>query len=200
MLRTLFIITALGLLGGCTQMVQETPGTRMSWEQHRQRISEISSWTLDGRVSIRSGDEAWSGSLRWQQDGDRYDLVINAPLGAGSLQLKGNPDFVVLRHSNQETPYTSSNPEKLLQQQLGWHVPVDSLRYWVVGLPDPQRKPAEQVKIDEYGRLAQMQQAGWDIRFLRYLKVRDLQLPGKVFLDNKDQGIRMVISSWELKP
>lgn len=187
------------MLGGCTQMVQQVPPTKISWQQHKQRISEISQWTLDGRVSIRSGDEAWNGSLHWQQEGEQYNLTISAPLGAGSLQLQGSPHYVVLRQSNRDRPYTSTDPDKLLQQQLGWHIPVGSLQYWVVGLPDPNRNPATQMKIDEYGRLMQMQQAGWDIRILRYLQVHGLQLPGKLFVENKGQGIRMVISRWELK-
>lgn len=199
-IRSRLVLLPLLFLSACTQIVEpDKPPQKQTWEQHQKQLGKIVNWELNGRVSIRSGKDAWSGSLYWLQNRDRYDLRILAPLGMGSLHLKGSAAGVVLKHSGEEASFSSRDPELLLSRKFGWYIPVKSLRYWVKGLPDPRFGKAGQLKLDTYGRVAEMQQAGWQIRFLRYQSVKNIQLPGKVFLNHNGLGVRMIIREWDLK-
>jgi outer membrane lipoprotein LolB len=135
-------------------------------------------------------------SLNWQQRQDRYSLNIIAPLGQGSMQLHGDAVQVTLLTDEGET-VNSSDPDLLLYQQLGWKVPVSALRYWVLGLPAPGDSTQ---RLDEYGRLSHLTQAGWEIAFLDYQPQFGAELPRKVFIDNHLARVRLVIDNWQPLP
>ena len=71
------------------------------------------------------------------------------------------------------------------------------MRYWVLGLPVPNRKTQE-LHIDQAGHLVDLQQDGWRISVLRYQKVGDLELPEKVYLQNDPLKVRLVVGEWQL--
>jgi outer membrane lipoprotein LolB len=111
--------------------------------------------------------------------------------------MHGSNHNVVLRTSEDEV-FTSNDPEALIQEHLGWRVPVAGLRFWAVGLYDPATPRVMQ--LDERGRISQLQQGGWDVDFRRYTLVNELELPDKIFLSNHELDVRLVIDRWELDP
>lgn len=187
---------ALLLLAGCT-MAPPRPrptDTQQAWLQHQSQLAALHNWRLSGRLGIQTGHEGWHASLDWQQHNSSYTIHITAPLGQGSLQLEGNAAGVRLQTSEGETAI-AEDPGLLLYQQFGWKVPVASLRYWVLGLP----APGEAVEtLDDYGRLSQLEQAGWEIKFLDYETQQGVELPGRVFVNNHQAKVRLVISEWKL--
>jgi len=90
----------------------------------------------------------------------------------------------------------SQDPEQLLSQRLGWRVPIKGLRYWAVGQKIPDQ-PAK-FDLDPMGHLANLEQAGWKIRYRRYVTVDGYSLPSKIFMDNKGLDIRIVIDRWQI--
>ncbi len=195
MIRFLGILV-VALLAGCAGVAPRPPvgAPEQAWAVHRDRLEALDSWRLNGRLAIRSEGEAWHASLNWHQENSHYAVRITAPLGQGSLRLEGTPRFVQLQTSKGESA-VSDDPERLLYQQLGWRVPVASLRYWVLGLPAPG---AAQRQLDSQGRLAQLQQNGWSIQFLDYRQEDGVDVPGRVFASRGDAEVRLVVGSWEL--
>ena len=53
--------------------------------------------------------------------------------------------------------------EGLTQQDSGFDPPLDSLRYWVLGVPEPGH-PAQE-SLDALQRLASLEQDGWQIQY-----------------------------------
>ena len=51
--------------------------------------------------------------------------------------------------------------ERELQWRYGWTIPVRSLRYWALGIPDPS-VPAT-TELDEQGRLQTLEQNNWRV-------------------------------------
>ncbi len=183
---------------GCTTAPPrpQPTDTQQAWQNHQLQLSALHNWRLSGRLGIQTGHEGWHAGLDWQQHNSAYTIRITAPLGQGSLLLQGDTTGVLLQTSDGETAH-AADPGLLLYQQFGWKVPVASLRYWVLGLP----APGHAVKtLDEYGRLSRLQQAGWEITFLDYELQHGVELPGRVFVNNHQAKVRLVIGEWQLTP
>jgi outer membrane lipoprotein LolB len=187
---------ALLLLAGCTGAPpRPQPLDReQAWQLRQQALGSLHSWSLSGRLGIQTGHEGWHMSISWEQRQGGYTIRITAPLGQGSLLLEGDTSGVLLQTSDGES-VRAEDPGLLLYQQFGWRVPVAALRYWVLGLPAPGEA---QRSLDEYGRLSHLQQSGWEIDFLDYENRQGIELPGRVFVNNHNAKVRLVIGDWQL--
>lgn len=186
------------LLAGCSSTPpRPLPDDAQSvWEERQFHLSQLTQWHLNGRLAIQTGHEGWHLKIDWQQDRQTYAINLIAPLGQGSLKLDGNEHFVTLQSDKGEA-VSATDPAALLQQQLGWRVPVTALRYWVRGIPAPGPR---QEQLDEYGRLTHLEQGEWEIQFLDYQPQQGLELPGRVFINNHQAKVKLVISDWQLTP
>ena len=117
------------------------------------------------------------------------------PLGVGSINIAGQPNLVTVQVNSKEE-ITAHSAEEILQQQFGWHLPVSSLYYWIRGLPKPN--VASVKHFDEFNHLISLQQQGWNIHYLRYSGVNNIDLPSKIILDSATLNLRIVISDWEV--
>ncbi len=168
-----------------------------SWEQRQAFLTEVSQWSLSGRIAIRAGKKGWSANLRWQQNSDRFEIQLNAPLGQGAAHFYGDDTQVVMELPDQP-PKVAASVEELLQEALGWHVPIEGLRYWITGLPAPTTHP--KIELDNLNRLDRLQQSGWQINYRRYTQVGQMSLPKKIELNNHDLRLRLMIDEWVLEP
>ena len=196
-----FVFLLILFLSGCESLpVTETPVSgvvidpQVAWANHQSQLGNLEAWTLDGRISIRQEEEAWHASLRWQQIDSAYHINLFGPFGQGAAQLDGSPQGVMLQHDGQTTQ--SDDAERLLQQRLGLQVPVNGLRYWVVGLVAPGSEYMQELAPN--GRLAVLQQNGWRVRYRAYKTVKGFMLPGKIFLDHDGLDVRVVIDQWQV--
>ena len=83
-----------------------------------------------------------------------------------------------------------------MYEQLGWRVPISSLRYWVLGRPDPS-KNSSLLEFDDFGRIKSLQQDGWSVNYRRYQLFQQLDLPGKIAIKNHQLGVKLVIDRWQ---
>lgn len=167
------------------------------WEQRQTELSKINDWHLAGRVAIINGVESWHLDMQWQRHHDKYILDLSGPFGAGHTQLTGSNDGVVLVDSDQNYFYAESS-ERLLREVTGLRMPVNSLLHWMRGLPNWKVNKDKQL-IDEFGRLAMLQQDGWRVRFKGYSNVGQHELPQKIFISGYDLKIKIFIDEWDLK-
>lgn len=198
MKKYLFVLVAL-LQAGCASVPEPPPVEHpdLVWQQRRAELSRIAYWHLTGRVAVTNGDEAWHINMDWKQEGDDYQILLNGPFGAGKVKLIGNAQGVELHDSDNHTFY-SDNPATLLRERTGVSMPVEGLRYWIVGLNTPQQK--DPPKLDPQGRLAYLEDDHWRVKFRRYIEVNGLSLPEKIFIARPEQEIdvRLVIDEWKL--
>lgn len=201
MKRGLPCLIALGLvilLSACASKPRTTASgevPRVSWQQHQRIVNGLEQWMLTARVSVKTRDKAWSGKVHWQQQGGQYHIQFSAPFGQGAFRLDGSPAGVEMQLADGEA-YVSTDAETLIFEQLGWRFPLGGLRYWVKGVPDPSLSPV--LSFDEDGRLATLKQTHWRISYPDYLQVGKLFLPRKVYLQNTELSVRLVIDQWEL--
>lgn len=155
------------------------------------------SWLAQGRLAVKSGDEAWHGTFAWHQAPRLVRIELAGPLGQGSVRLREDPGGARLEIGAEQV-IQGSDSEALLQEQLGWAMPVQGLRYWISGHPDPGR-PAT-VERDGAGRVTGLAQDGWRIACSRYLEVDGGLLPHRVVLEREELRVRLVIDRWRLGP
>lgn len=182
-------------LNGCalfsTPAAPEAPD-KAAWLERRAEYSRISQWTVRARMATALF--GWSGSLQWQQQEDDLQLAVSGPLGLGGFRAQGSLQHVEVETSDQKR--LSGDPERLFRDVVGWHFPLRGMRYWALGLPVPG-KPAAPV-LDARGRLSELQQDGWQLRYQEYRQYGAAELPRRIRLEKGDLTIRIVIDDWKL--
>lgn len=183
----------LVLIAGCATAPPQTAASA-DWLRHRSLLNELRDWRVSGRIAIQHEREGWSASLQWRQTGEEYVLRLSAPLGRGTVELSGSEAGVSMRTADNRV-LTADTPETLMQDNLGWHVPLRGLSFWVRGLPEPGSEP-EGMSFDANGRIQDLRQDGWHVSYERYLSEGAYQLPGKMTLENRQLRVKLVISDW----
>lgn len=198
LMRNLLVPVLVLLLAGCAglspQESIEGPGNKQDWTTHKARIIEIDGWQISGKIGIRAPQDSGSGTLFWLQRQDYFDIRLSGPLGRGATRLTGRPDAVALEVAGQGR-FEAESPEALVESQLGWQLPVSNLLWWVRGLPAPDSR--SRIALDAHGRLANLQQDGWDIQYLGYSEEHGYALPSRIKLAGRDLQITLVVKDWQ---
>jgi outer membrane lipoprotein LolB len=191
------------LLAGCASLFQPAPPPytltvqqQAALQARRQALAPVSAWTLAGRLSIKTGDDAWAGKLLWQQSRDEFRIHFNTPTGQGAVQLMSNPQFGVEMRPAQGGVYYADDAETLLYEHTGWKLPVSGMRFWIVGLPVDQALGF--IQFDAQSRIQRLEQSQWRIEYKGYQSVQAYELPRKITLENDQLKIRIVIDRWEV--
>lgn len=170
------------------------PDFSAGWPRHQALLQELREWRVSGRIAIRHEQEGWNATLHWRQKGEEYVMRLSAPLGRGTVELSGSEAGVSMRTADNRLLHADT-PELLMQDNLGWHVPLRGLSFWVRGLPEPGSQP-EDMSFDASGRIQDLRQNGWHVSYERYLSEGSYELPGKMTLENRELRVRLVINDW----
>lgn len=201
--RALLVSTLVLLgLGGCSTMRTDPAlpdktsieERQAAWAVHRARIESLEDWTIEGRAAIRAEDGGGSVQLRWVQVGAHFDMLINAPLGQGSLRVTGRPDDALVVDATGERLRTN-DLDRVLGAQTGWPVPVAALPDWIRGLPGEH---AGDYELDEHGRVTRIEQSPWVIELDRYREQAGYMLPGRLRAESGALRMKLIIDQWRL--
>lgn len=198
LLRHVIVFSFIALLAGCagigSREAVQGQGDAKQWQAHKEQLSSLDGWQINGKVGIRAPKDSGSGTLFWLQRQDYYDIRLSGPLGRGAARLTGRPGAVSLEVANQGR-YEAPDPETLLQDQLGWKLPVSHLVWWVRGLPAPGSKSA--LTLDGNSRLSNLVQDDWQIEYLSYTEQNGFWLPERIKLHGKDLDVTLVVKDWQ---
>ena len=189
----LFVLTACSMPVTRTDSAAKT--SLLNWNERLAYLQQTDEWGVSGRIAMRTPEDAWSASLKWQQRDTDFDIQLFGPLGGKALSVTGGKDYVVLTTDEGET-FSEQNAAALIYRQTGWHVPVDSLHYWARAMQIPGQDAL--VEHDKNGRLTRLQQAGWDIHYQDYQVVDQLEMPRKLRLENKNFTVKLIFRGWQL--
>lgn len=185
-------------LAGCADLsISPVPGDISAdpWNTRRDYLVKLRAWTLTGRLAVQTEHEGWTATLHWIQDNENYNMRFIAPLGQGTYELSGDVHKVSMLTADNRF-LQANDPESLMLDNLGWNVPLNGLKYWIRGLPEPGTAPDNMI-LDDKGRITDLQQSGWRISILRYAEVEGIDLPGKLFMQNDRFKLRLVIQDWK---
>ncbi|HRL93768.1 MAG TPA: lipoprotein insertase outer membrane protein LolB [Pseudomonas sp.] len=197
-LRHLIAIGCLALLSGCAGLTSHETlsgqGNPAQWQAHKAQASQLNGWQISGKVGIRSPRESGSATLFWLQRQDYFDIRLAGPMGRGAARLTGRPGAVSLDAANQGQ-FQAESAEALLQQQLGWSLPVAHLFWWIRGLPAEDSK--SRLTLDSESRLAKLEQDDWQVEYLSYVQQNGYWLPERMKLHGANLDITLVIKDWQ---
>ena len=189
------IVLGASLLAGCGMLPElALPDREAAWRAHASDLSRFQSWSLHGSLLVRSGGESSQVAIRWRQTHDSYFLRVAAPFGAGLLEIEGSAAGVEARFADGRRARAAS-PEALLEHEIGWSMPLEALRYWMVGAAAPGGAPAK-IELDGRGRLARLEQAGWTVVYERYGGIPGLALPDRIRFSNESITAAVAVRRW----
>ena len=161
------------------------------------QLQALDDFRLDGRLAVAVGQEGFSATLAWAQRGARSELELRAPLGFGTARIVREAGAVRLDTSRGER-FDGPEAEDDLAARLGFRPPLDSLRYWVLGVPDPHRPVAG--STGDEGRPSSLDQEGWHVDFSDYRVVDSARgtywLPRRLSLLREGVRLRLVVDHW----
>ena len=185
------------LLAGCAGQPQR-PSMKdpaQIWHAREKVLRGITHWDLRGRIAVRTEEDGFNANFAWRQWGGNYHIHLSGPFGVAALTLAGNAEGVALR-SDGKTAFHRGDAGALLLRQTGVRLPIDALRYWVRGIPQPGEKA--EVSLDRRGRPKELKQSGWRVGYQRYVRERGVELPAKMVVENRRVRVRLVIDRWIL--
>ncbi|MBE9398122.1 outer membrane lipoprotein LolB [Pontibacterium sp. N1Y112] len=193
-LQVALLATLLTLTGCSSFTTSEQPPIPQinSWNDHQQQMALLTHWELSGKIGIRSPQDNQSANLFWQQQDQKYVIEMTGPLGQGGARITGQPGHIQVSIAG-EGDFQAGSPEALLQDTLGWSVPVEQFQWWVRGLPAPDSSFQQQMNNN---RLDELMQDGWHVRYLRYKQHDIYTLPSKIRLSRDALSITLIIKEW----
>ncbi len=193
MLRGAAVASIALLLGACAiQKGVDLPDIS-EWETRQAILGELDKWQFSGRIAVKTSDDGFNGKLRWVQDEDSFVATVSGPLGIGTVRIEGNIEGVKITDKDGTTTVLR-DIESELYYRYGWTIPVESLRYWVLGIPDP-RVPAE-TDFDDNDRVSHMKQRGWSVDVGAYREAGGQQMPARLVASSRETSVRLVIDKW----
>lgn len=178
------------LLGGCA-LLPSSPVTVA-----RPAQSESAPFALNGRIAIDHQGKHHSAGLRWMHSARSDEILLFAPLGQTAARVYRDARQATLDDGAKH--YQADDAEMLMEQVLGWHLPLSGLHKWVLGMPDGDG--SAQIERDGDGRINVLHQAGWEVRYLRYADSSPDSLPSRLQLNHEDLQIQLLIDEWDWNP
>ncbi len=190
---TAFALAAL--LAGCAVPPASPPAGQGAWAIRQPALARLTVWQAVGRIGVVNGQDGWHASFQWAQQGSDYRIDLIGPLGQGRVVVQGDGREVSIQTQDGQY-WTAPDPDALLEQTLGVRLPVNGLRYWVRGLPEPG--PATVLQTDAGGRLTRLEQNGWVIDYPAYRPAAPYELPARIVAQHQDLSVKLVIEQWTL--
>lgn len=186
---------ALLTLAGCASQapVDESGRQAGQWERQQAQVEDFDSWTLVGKAGLRTPQENISANLDWNQTPFYFRMLISGPFGGGRSVLEGREGRFSL--STSDGRFEAETPEALMEEQLGWSLPVRAMPDWVRGLPGDHA--SYQLETDELGFPRFLQQDGWEIDYRDWERVEEMWLPRRLVMNYGEVRITLVVNQWQ---
>lgn len=123
------------------------------------------SFSRSGRfaLNVEEADgsrEAVQGGFQWQESPQQLQLDLNNPMGAVLARVVVAANGAALQYPNGEVVYAHS-PDALVEQLLGYAIPVAGMRYWLRG-----QSAAE--KEGQSSQPSYLEEDQWRVHLKRY--------------------------------
>ena len=189
-------LLTLATLAGCRTLPPTIPASSAPWPERRPQLQELTHFQLKGRVALSASGNGFNANLRWSQEQARSQIALEGPLGVGGMQIiASGSDLDIVTSHGERIANQAAHAE--LTARLGFDVPIERLRYWVLGAPDPAL-PAEE-SLDASGQhLKSLVQDGWRVDYDEYTNAAGQALPARMTLQREGVRVRLLVEDWRL--
>ena len=153
----------------------------------RNGLYQLTAWSFDGRVAIVHGEDADSANIRWMRRADEEKIRLSGPLGQGAVVIHIGREFLSIDRGEGEIKYRGRE-ERSVTEQLGFYAPFRSLRYWVLGLVDPDA-PFQDVANG-------FVQKGWTVTIDQMQMTALGVMPRKVEIKSDAIKLKFIMDHW----
>ena len=122
-------------LGACA--VPQDPVRSELWRERQQQFAVYDSWHLRARAAITRQAEAYNVGISWKHDPAQSMLLLDAPFGQGVFRIDRAQNGDYRLRLPDGGVFVNQTPEALLEDVIGWSLPISGLEYWIRGLPHP---------------------------------------------------------------
>lgn len=188
-------VAALGLLllAGCAAVAPRPAG---DWLKSRQAwFQRHPDWSVDGRMALSDGQRGGSLALHWQARGERHEIALRTLAGGQQWRLMLGPDGAVLVGS-EVGRLEGPDPDLLVEQAVGWPIPVRHMADWLRGLPAPA---AAQIRFGEDGLMVGLDWADWHLEYQRWAGWGNgaVRLPARIEARRGPHRVRLALGAWQ---
>lgn len=155
----------------------------------RDHLAAFPQWRIEGRIVLRNQQQAWSANLEWQHNDQQDYLLLSGPFGQGAVRIYLHGKSIEIDYGD-GYKLASENAKQLIHQQLGFYVPTQALRFWLMGIVVPQ---TPYVEIDRG-----FTQLGWTVSYSQYVQVDNHFLPKKIKVWNQEESLKLFIDQWDI--
>jgi outer membrane lipoprotein LolB len=185
----------LVLLGGCRTAPPKAvigPGADAPWNEQRAGLEILDRYGLNGRVAVAANGQGFSATLRYAQCASNSQLSLDGPLGIGGLRLELSGD---------ELEVATSRGEKLdgvearaeLERRLGFELPLNELRWWLLGIPAPGEAA---VNAADSGEISDFTQHGWRVSINSRAPGLGFSLPQRLTAEREGARLKLLVQTW----
>jgi outer membrane lipoprotein LolB len=189
--RILAVSVCLFALAGC--VTTRAIGPARDWDARLAELQKASSWQMNGRAAVAVGTQGWQATLDWREQPGSAELHLAGPLGIGAQVITQTAAGLSINGNR-----SSEAALAQLQDRLGFELPIEHLKFWLLGVPDPHGE--FELTRNAQDRAQHLSQAGWSIDYDRYQAASGDVLPGRVVLVRDDVRVRIVADRWTLNP
>lgn len=155
-----------------------------------QALYALKHWSFEGRLALTGKNDSRTVNISWEHSPKMEKIKLSGPLGQGGVVISLSDDAVTIDRGGGDVQ-SSGRSEEYINQQLGMFVPVRSLRYWVMGLPEP----SSTYKDTDVG----FNQAGWLNEYMQMQAVGAGVMPRKMTVMNNQVKLKLIIDHWVLR-
>jgi outer membrane lipoprotein LolB len=164
---------------------------------------------ISGRFSAQfqknARPESWSGNFTWAQTPQNTTVALQSPLGQTLATIVIDDNSATLTQPDQ-APRRAANVDALVQEALGWPLPISNLRDWLQAYTvdaNGHRVLATPTTTTTIAPIATHD--GWQITYLSWQDDNEVgmrNVPKRIDMERETAAagkvaMRLVITSWQ---
>lgn len=145
---------------------------------------------VSGRLSAKRGSDGVVANFDWAHAPDLDTIALATPMGTTLAQLTRDADGAALVRPDRPVE-RARDVATLADRLLGMPLPVESLAWWIRGVPHPAS--AHALERDALGRASVLRQDGWAIV---YSYAEGQARPRVLVASYPELEVRVVVDAW----
>jgi outer membrane lipoprotein LolB len=190
-------LAVLAMLGGCRTAPPPAaipgPGADAPWPEQRAALEKLDRYALNGKVAVAANGQGFTASLRYAQQPRRADLALDGPLGIGGMRIALEEHSLGVTNSRGEA-LDGEAARAEIERKLGFELPLDELRWWLLGLPAPGQSDAEAA---DSGEIRGFVQNGWHVAINTRAPALGFSLPQRLTAERGGARLKLFIERWQ---
>ena len=180
------LLFAMGLMSCADKPIEPISSFYLS---ERSYLYDQEDWTFSGRLAFSDKEHSLTGSIKWKHAKKNDFIVLSGPFGLGRVEIimKGKGAMIIY---GGKSVSVRDGVDELVEQYAGMPVPVSALKYWVIGLVNPNVP----YFLTENG----FSQKNWDVSYSQMQAVKKNRLPRKIKAEQGEAKLKLVIDHWKM--